>query len=446
MSKESAVFHRHLDHEFLSLARGDGNHLILENGQKILDASGGAAVGCIGWGNKRVAQAVMNQILDIPYCATVFYTTKVQEDLCRDLVDSTGGKMSRAYIVNSGSEAMEAALKLARQYFLELDPPQPQRAHFISREHSYHGITLGALAVGGHAFRRANFEPLLMKNASRVSPCFAFRGKEPGESDSDYVKRLAKQLDDEFQRVGPANVCAFIAEPIVGAALGCVPSVSGYFKAVRSVCDKYGALLIIDEVMCGMGRSGTLHAWEQEGIAPDIQTIGKALGGGYQPVAGVLANHRVVDAVARGTSAFVHGHTYQGHPAGCAAALEVQRIVREDGLLKNVQAMGDLLAKGLHERLAHHPNVGNIRGRGLFWGIEFVADKDPLLLFPDDAHVSMDICEMGLQKPYSINVYPASISTIIISPAFNATKEVIETIVETVSRLVSDYFGKVEAM
>ncbi|KAK3353479.1 pyridoxal phosphate-dependent transferase [Lasiosphaeria hispida] len=447
-SGTSAVLHRHLSHEFLPLTRSEGNYLFLEDGRRIFDASGGAAVGCIGWGNKRVAQAIMAQILDAPYCASIFYTTRVHEELCRSLVNSTNGHMSRAYIVNSGSEAMEAAIKLARQYFLEASPAQPQRTRFISRKQSYHGITLGALAVGGHEFRREKFEPLLMKNVSRVSPCSPFRGKAAGESDDNYVNRLAKELDDEFVRVGPETVCAFVAEPVVGAALGCVPAVPRYFKAMQAVCQKYGALLILDEVMCGMGRTGTLHAWEQEGIVPDIQTIGKALGGGYQPVAGVLANHRVIDALEQGTSSFVHGHTYQGHPAGCAAALEVQRIIQEEGLLANVQEMGNILEKRLRDKLSDHPNVGDIRGRGLFWGIEFVADKQSSTPFPAEAHVAMELSELGLDEKYSINVYPGGGSAdgirgdhIIISPAYNVSREEIEMVVSTVTRLVGDYFA-----
>ncbi|EGS21550.1 aminotransferase-like protein [Thermochaetoides thermophila DSM 1495] len=448
-AKESAVLQRDLSYDFALLARGEGNYLVLEDGRKIFDGSGGAAVGCLGWGNQRVAEAVMKQVLAIPYCATVFYTTGVQEELCCYLVESTKGHMGRAYIVNSGSEAMEAAVKLARQYFLELTPSQPQRTRFISRRQSYHGITLGALAVGGHDYRRAKFEPLLMKNATRVSPCNAYRGKNPGETDEDYVARLAKELDDEFQTVGPDTVCAFIAEPVVGAALGCMPAVPGYFKAVAEVCRKYGALLIFDEVMCGMGRTGTLHAWEQEGVAPDIQTIGKALGGGYQPVAGVLASKHVMDVLQKGSSVFVHGHTYQGHPAGCAAALEVQRIILEENLLANVRAMGALLSRRLKERLASHPNVGNIRGRGLFWALEFVANKATAEPFPVEDHVAMEICEKGLSKEYLVNVYPGSGSAdgirgdhIIISPAFNIRSDEVEWLVETIGRLVDDYFAE----
>lgn len=268
---------------------------------------------------------------------------------------------------------MEAAMKLSRQYFLELSPPQPHRTRFIARKESYHGTTLGALAMSGHLARRSLFEPLLLSNTSisRVSACNAYRGPSNGESTSAYVTRLAQELDDEFNRVGPSSICAFVAEPMVGAALGCVPAVPGYFKAMKAVCDKYGALLIFDEVMCGMGRSGTVHAWEQEGVVPDMQTIGKGLGGGYAAIAGILVGKRVVRALEKGTGAFAHGQTYQGHPVACAAALEVQRILREDRLVENVAKMGTYMERLLRDRLGGHPHVGDIRGKGLFWGVRF---------------------------------------------------------------------------
>ncbi|KAK5657689.1 hypothetical protein OQA88_2761 [Cercophora sp. LCS_1] len=445
---ESAVLHRDLRFQPMRLKKTEGNYSILEDGRRIFEASGGAAVSCLGGGNKRVAEAVATQTLEVSYCPTIFYTTEVQEQLCRWLVESTNGVMSRAYIINSGSEAMEAALKLARQYFLELKPPQPKRVRFISRRQSYHGTTLGALAVGGHKYRRENFEPMLMSNVSHVSPCFEYRGKASGESDETYVARLAKELDDEFQRIGPETVCAFVAEPVVGAALGCVPSVNGYFKAALEVCRKHGALLILDEVMCGMGRTGTLHAWEQEGIVPDIQTIGKGLGGGYQAVAGVLASRHVIAAIEKGTSAFVHGHTYQGFPPGCAAALEVQKIIQEGDILRNVRELGAVLARRLKENLGGHPHVGDIRGRGFFWGIEFVADKQSATPFPPQNQVAMKICEMGLGEEYSICVYPGAGTVdgqrgdhIIVAPAYTVTADDIEWIVTTLTRLVGDYFA-----
>ncbi|CAK7198255.1 hypothetical protein SEUCBS139899_000914 [Sporothrix eucalyptigena] len=446
----SAVFHRQLRLNFPAIVRGEGSYLVLNDGRRILDASGGAAVACIGHGDARVAEAVMAQMRSVAYCATIFYTSTACEQLCRYLVDSTGGHMARAYIVCSGSEAMEAAMKLARQYFLEKAPhPEPRRTRFIARSQSYHGITLGALAAGGHEARRQYFEPLMPTNVSHVSPCFSYRGKAAQESDAAYVARLAAELDAEFQRVGPDTVCAFIAEPIVGAALGSVPSVPGYFRAVQAVCRKYGALLIFDEVMCGMGRAGTVHAWQQEGVVPDIQTIGKCLGGGYQPIAGVLASHNVIDTLSRGTGSFVHGHTYQGHPVGCAAALAVQRIIAEENLLANVRELGPVLADLLAQRLGDHPNVGNIRGRGFFWGIEFVQDKNSARPFPVEDHVAMEIAELGLSSAdYAIAVYPGSGTVdgrsgdhIILAPAYNATRAEIHTIVDRVARLVEGYFA-----
>lgn len=208
----------------------------------------------------------------VSYCHSLFYATSPAEDIAKLLIDSTDGEMARAFFISSGSEAIEAAIKLARQYHLEKSSPEPQRTHFIARQQSYHGTTLGALAVGGHVARRALFEPILSINSSRVSPCYAYRGmKDPFDHDGSYARRLEAELDAEFQRVGPDKVAAFIAEPVVGAALGCVLPVRGYFKAVRRVCDKYGALLIMDEVMSGMGRIGPepterfpnpIHAWQ----------------------------------------------------------------------------------------------------------------------------------------------------------------------------------------
>ena len=297
--------------------------------------------------------------------------------------------MSKALIVSSGSEAMEAAVKMARQYFLELVPPQPARVHFIARKESYHGNTLGALGVSGHVARRALYTPLLTENVSHVSACNPYRGLKDDESSEDYIQRLAQELEDEFQRIGPGKVCAFVAEPVVGVvsllspstdpwtrrltmmnqALGCVPALPGYFPAMKTVCDRHGALLILDEVMSGMGRSGTLHAWEQEDVVPDLQTIAKGLGGGYAPIGGMLAGPKVVETLTRGTGAFMHGQTYQGHPLACAAAAEVQKIIREENLLENVKNMGKLLEKSLKARLSTHPHVGNIRGKGLFWAV-----------------------------------------------------------------------------
>ena len=356
----------------------------------------------------------MDQLTDgVSYCHSLFFATDAAEQLATHLIDSTDGEMAKAFFTSSGSEAIEAALKMARQYHLEKNPPEAQRIHFIGRQQSYHGTTLGALAAGGHRARRAIYEPMLSKNSSFIRPCFAYRGKKSStESDAAYVRRLEEELDAEFQRIGPDRVAAFIAEPVVGAALGCVPSVSGYFKAVRRVCDRYGALLILDEIMCGSGRVGPqpsarypnpLHAWQDPsvGIVPDMMTMGKGLGGGFQPIAAMLANCRVIDVLAKGTGAFSHGQTYQAHPLACRAALEVQRIIQNDDLVSNVRAQGKLLGKLLHDRLSAHQFVGSVRGQGLFWGIEFVRDKATKIPFDSVHAVAMGIHELGKSSPRS---------------------------------------------
>ncbi|WQF80049.1 Putative aminotransferase class-III, pyridoxal phosphate-dependent transferase, major [Colletotrichum destructivum] len=451
-ASQSAVLHRDLRSHFARIIGGEGHFYILEGGRKIFDASGGAAVACLGHGDKRVAEAVMRQLDGIAYSPSTFFTTPVCEQLCQFLVDSSHGHMSRAYLVSSGSEAMEAAMKLARQYYLEKEAAEPHRHLFIARERSYHGTTLGALSMGGHVTRRANFTPMLINNiVSHVSPCYSYRDKTPGESDRSYVARLAQELEDEFVRVGPEKVCAFVAEPVVGAALGCVPSLPGYFREMKAVCDQYGALLIMDEVMSGMGRLGTLHAWEDEDVVPDIQTIGKGLGGGYQPIAGVLINRKVSEALEKGSRCFVHGHTYQGHPVACAAALAVQQIIQEDGLLGNVRTMGQVLSELLRKGLQDEPYVGDIRGKGLFWGIEFVRNRDTKEPWPQEAHVATGISDLGRTEDYGIVVYPGAGTVdgilgdhIIVAPPYTVTKRDVEYVAETVTRLIKGYFSGLE--
>ncbi|KAL5877031.1 hypothetical protein ACKVWC_006185 [Pyricularia oryzae] len=444
---KSAFLHRSLKEFPAQVVEAKDKTLVFSDGTKVLDSTCGAAVACIGYNNdlsERVKQAMIRQMDKFPYCNS-FFGHEVGEQLAQELMDGTGGAMSKAYIVNSGSEAMEGTMKMARQYFLELQPPQPSRINFIAREGSYHGTTLGALSMSGHVGRRSKFLDLLLPNFARVSRCDAYRGMKEGQSVAEYVEQLADELDKKFQELGPETVCAFVAEPVVGATLGCVPAVPGYFEAMRKVCDKYGALLILDEVMSGMGRSGTLHAWQQEGVVPDIQTIGKGLGGGYAPVAAFMINHRVADTLESGTGEFMHGHTYQGHALGCAAALEVQRIVREENLIDNVKQRGVQLEKLLQQHLGNHPNVGNIRGKGLFWGIEFVADKASKEPFPRSVDLANKVNRAGV-KEFGVSLYPGTGTKdgvlgdhVILAPAYNCTADEIEEIViktkETVARV-----------
>ena len=372
------VFHRHTALDLPVADRGDGAYIVDTAGRRYLDASGGAAVSCLGHSHPDVIAAARNQLDRLPYAHTAFFTNDAMEDLADHLIAKAPGALDKVYFVSGGSEAMEAAIKLARQYFLEIG--QPQRRHLIARRQSYHGNTLGALATGGNEWRRAQFEPLLI-DVAHVSPCYAYRDREPDETEEAYAERLAAELEAAVERLGPETVMAFVAEPVVGATAGAVPSVAGYFRRVREVCDRHGILLILDEVMCGMGRTGTLYACEQDGIAPDLMAIAKGLGAGYQPIGALLVADRIFDAIRDGSGFFQHGHTYMGHPTACAAALAVQRVIERDGLLDNVRKRGAALRTALESRFGNHHHVGDVRGRGLFIGLEIVADrstKEPL--------------------------------------------------------------------
>jgi adenosylmethionine-8-amino-7-oxononanoate aminotransferase len=372
-ARTSRVLHRSLRETPPKAIGGEGVYLLAEDGRRVIDASGGAAVSCLGHQHPRVIAAIAKQASTLAYAHTAFFSSEPAEALAELLVGHEPGGLAYAYFVSGGSEAIEASIKLARQYFIERG--EPRRQHFIARRQSYHGNTLGALAAGGNAWRRAPYAPLLSDAFSHVTPAFAYHEKHDGESDAQFVARLAAELEAEFQRLGPETVAAFLAEPVVGATAGAVTAPDGYFKAVREICNRHGALLILDEVMSGMGRTGTTHAWEQEGVAPDIQAIAKGLGGGYQPIGAMLASGKIIDTIRAGSGAFQHGHTYLAHPLACAAALEVQNVIREDGLLERVKERGKQLEQRLTERFGNHRHVGDIRGRGLFWAIELVADR-----------------------------------------------------------------------
>jgi len=369
---QTHILHRSLRHTPPVAVRGQGVWIHDSAGRAYLDGSGGAAVSCLGHNHPDVQAALHAQIDALAYAHTSFFTTDVAEKLAARLVADAPAGTSHAYFVSGGSEAVEAALKMARQYFVEIG--QPQRRHIIARRQSYHGNTLGALAVGGNAWRRAQFAPLLIE-VEHVSPCYAYRDQRSDETAEQYGERLAEELDAAIVRLGPDSVMAFVAEPVVGATSGAVTAVPGYFRRIREVCDRHGVLFIADEVMCGMGRTGTLYAVEQEGVTPDLITIAKGLGGGYQPIGAVMAQQHIVQAMQQGSGFFQHGHTYLGHALACAASLAVQDVIRRDGLLERVRVQGAGLAQRLQAALGEHPHVGDIRGRGLFMGVELVQDR-----------------------------------------------------------------------
>jgi len=370
----SKVFPRHCKSSLPTAVAGDGAWLIDSAGKRYLDACGGAAVSCLGHANPAVIDAAQRQLGQLAYAHTSFFTSEPAERLAERLAALAPEAIDRVYFVSGGSEAVEAAIKLARQYFLEID--QPQRRHVISRWQSYHGNTLGALAAGGNRWRRSQFEPLLTDAMSHVDACHYWRWGEPGESPEDYGQRIANQLEARILQLGPESVAAFIAEPVVGATLGAVAPVPGYFRRIREICDQYGVLLILDEVMCGMGRTGSLFASEQEGIAPDIVCIAKGLGAGYQPIGAMLCTGRIYEAIASGSGFFQHGHTYLGHPVACAASLAVLDEIDRQRLLPRVRERGEALLQALRDEFRSQPHVGDVRGRGLFIGVEMVASRD----------------------------------------------------------------------
>ncbi|WP_322102852.1 aspartate aminotransferase family protein [Paraburkholderia sp. J41] len=426
----SQVFHRMPKQTLPVAVAGDGIEIVDSTGKRYIDASGGAAVSCLGHSNARVIEAIQRQARQLPYAHTSFFTTEASEQLADRLVAAAPEGLDHVYFVSGGSEAIEAALKLARQYFVEKG--EPARRHFIARRQSYHGNTLGALAIGGNAWRREPFLPILIES-HHVSPCYAYRERHEGETDEAYAQRLADELERKILELGAENVAAFVAETVVGATAGAVPPVRDYFRKIRAVCDRYGVLLILDEIMSGMGRTGHLYACAEDGVAPDLLTIAKGLGAGYQPIGATLVSRRIYETIVGGSGYFQHGHTYIGHATACAAALEVQRVIAEENLLDNVLARGEQLRARLRERYANHPYVGDVRGRGLFVGVELVRDRATKATFDPALKLHAAIKREAFAR--GLMVYPMGGTVdgrhgdhVLLAPPFICTERDIDTI------------------
>ena len=430
------VFHRHLRHEVPVAVAGDGPYLIDRDGRRYLDGSGGAAVSCLGHGHPAVVAAVREQVSKLEYAHTSFFTSTPAEALADDLIAHAPAGLDKVYFVSGGSEGVEAALKMAVQYQAEIG--QPKRTNIIARWQSYHGNTLGALSAGGNRWRRAQFASILL-DISHIGECYEYRCRRSDETAEQYGQRVADELEAEIQRLGPETVAAFIAEPVVGATMGAVPAVPGYLKRIREICDRHGVLLILDEVMCGMGRTGTLHACEQDGVAPDLLVAAKGLGAGYQPIGAVLVHRRIAEAIRAGSGFFQHGHTYLGHPVACAAALAVQRVIREEALLERVRRHGSHLDGLLRERLGGHPNVGDIRGRGLFIGLELVADRSTKAPLPAERRTHAAVKSAALDL--GLLCYPAGGTIdgqqgdhVLLAPPFNLSIHHLDELVDKLAR------------
>ena len=436
----SSILHRTLELTPPTAVAGEGNYLIDDAGKRYLDACGGAAVSCLGHDNARVREALKAELDNIAFAHSGFFTNQPAEELAQFLIYRApkGTGLGRIMYLGSGSEAMEAALKLARQYHLERG--EPKRSNIIARAPSYHGNTLGALATGGHACRRRPFQPLLM-NVSHIDAAYEYRMRREREAEVDFALRMANLLEEEIQRLGADSVMAFVAEPVVGASLGTQPAPMGYFKRIREICDTYGILFIADEVMCGMGRTGSLFALEQEGAAADITTLAKGLGAGYQPIAAVMAAENVIRNIKEGSGTLWNGHTYMSHAIATAGALAVQQVIEEENLLSNVRTRGEQLREGLQTRLGQNLNVGDIRGRGLFWTVELVQDR--VTKQPFDATLGLAPKIQKTALDLGLMCYPSQGCAdgtqgdhVLLAPAYTSTREEIETICDLITQAI----------
>lgn len=439
IANTNPVMQRTSHSNLATIASGEGVFLIDQQGNRYLDACGGAAVSCLGHSNERVKQAIIDQVTQVPYAHTGFFTNEPQEQLAQHLLQHAYGDFSQVYFVMGGSEAIETSLKLTRQYFLEVG--QPEKKLFIAREQSYHGNTLGALSIGGNVWRRKPFSPILV-DGHYVSSCCEYRDKRIDESEFEYGQRIANELETKILTLGAENVAAFVAETVGGATVGCLTPPRGYFKRIREICDQYDVLLILDEIMCGMGRTGTLHACEQEGVQGDLETIAKGIAAGYQGLGAVLIHEKIVNAIDQGSGFFQHGHTYIGHPSSCAAGLATQCEIQEKNLLSNVNIQGVNLKKALQasfdsdERLSAH--VGDVRGRGLFIGIELVADRKTKQPFDPNLKLHTKIKKKAMDN--RLMTYPMGGTIdgingvhILLAPPFIIDEENVEQITQRLS-------------
>lgn len=442
----SNVFHRALKTKYPTAVSGDGAYILDADGKQYLDACGGAAVSCLGHSNPDVSKAIKDQLDDIAFAHSGFFTNQPMEELADFLVERAPKNLDKVYFVSGGSEAVEAALKIARQYFVERG--ETSKARFISRRQSYHGNTLGALSAGGNEWRKEPYKPLLMP-VKLISPCYAYRDRQETESEFDFGQRVANELEAAILEAGAENICAFICEPVVGATLGAVPAVPGYFKRIREICDTHDVLLILDEVMCGMGRTGSLFAIDQEDISPDILVTAKGLGAGYQPIGAMMVSKSIYETILEGSGFFQHGHTYMGHPLACAASLAVQKYITKHKLLENVVTRGAELADALRSEFGQHPYIGDIRGRGLFQGLEIVQDRitkdpfDPALKI--HSKIKSAAMDAGLMcYPMGGTVDGRQGDHILIAPPFILTSDQVGEIVGKLKRALDATFTNLQ--
>lgn len=441
------ILHRQNKTPLPVIADGKGAYLIDRDGKHYLDGSGGAAVSCLGHGHPRVIEAIKDQLDKVAFAHTGFFTNEPAEELAEYICARAPKGFGRVVFSAGGTESVEAALKIARQ--IHIEKGDTARSHIIARRQSYHGASLAAMSAGYHVQRRKTYEPMLLNDTmSHIAPPYAYRLQKDGESAEEFALRAAGELEQEILKIGPQNVCAFIAETVSGATIGAVPPPPGYLKEIRRICDKHGVLLILDEVMCGMGRTGTLFACEQDGISPDLITVAKGLGAGYQPIGATLVASRHADTIINGSGLLEHGHTYMAHAAACAGSLAVQKVIEEDGLLPQVRERGASLMAKLKERFGQHAHVGDIRGRGLFVGLEFVADRESKEPFDPVKNVAGKLKAAAFAN--GLIIYPAGGTMdgekgdhTLIAPPFIVNEEQLDELVEKLSKSIDEVMAAV---
>ncbi len=439
----TAVFSRDLHHDYPVAVRGGGMYLYDQHDREYLDMCGGAAVSSLGHQHPAIVNAIQKQVETMAFAHTAFFSNEPQEQLATMLVDAFGEPGARAYFASGGSEANETALKVAWQYWRAR--AQPTKIKIISRTHSYHGNTFGALSVSGHPARRS-IMPNLLLNWPRIEPCYAYRFQHPDETEEEYGERAAKTLETTILQEGPETIAAFIAEPVVGASLGVVSAAKGYFAKIRAICDKYDILLIADEVMCGSGRTGTFFAFEQESFHPDVVTLAKGLGGGHQPLAATIVSAKISNFFTASSTGFAHGHTYIGHAAACSAGVAVMQTIERQNLLAAVQAKGIKFGAMLKDTLTEHPNVGDIRGRGLFWAIELVENKAEKTLFANGADLAKQLKNAAMQ--HGLMCYPGGGNAgdglnchILLAPPYIAEQHHMDQAMTKLTATITEVFG-----
>ena len=439
----TAVFYRGVKSTYPKASHSEGMYIFDEDGKEYLDMSGGAAVSCVGHQHPRVVEALCDQIKTMSFAHTAFFSNAPQEQLAKKLTSKFGEEGSKAYFTSGGTEANETAFKMVWQYWRAKGQPSKQK--IISRVHSYHGNTYCALSISGNLPRRRVMGEILM-DWPRIDPCYSYRNRQDDETEEDYGLRAAKSLEEAILREGADNIAAFIAEPVVGASLGVVPAVPGYFKRIREICDSHDILLIADEIMCGTGRTGTFFAHEQEGFLPDIVTLAKGIAGGYQPLAATIVRNHIHEVFVTSGKGFDHGHTYVGHASACAAGVAVVSVIEDEDLLQNVVKQGALFQEQLEAAFKDHPNIGDIRGRGLFRGIEIVADKQTKQPFPDDANITKRLKQATMK--HGLICYPGGGSFqdnlgshILLAPPFIVQPEHIALAVDKLRAIFADVFN-----